>query len=189
MPCLCGRLMQGLCGRLMRYAYALLMHNICAKIECLVASTGGLCSPLCGPYARLMQRSVRETARRQEWKTKTEGDRDREREAEKETDAQATSDGQTQAQRDSVKQSGPPSLMQTAYAHKPKSAFILLPMRSLVFALRCSVLAYAGLCASYVVRGIAYAMLMRRFFWYRFFKVKHSIYIYIHIYIYIYYVI
>ena len=88
MPCLCGRLMQGLCGRLMRYAYALLMHNICAKIECLVASTGGLCSPLCGPYARLMHRSDRETARRKERETKTEGDRGRERETEKETDAQ-----------------------------------------------------------------------------------------------------
>ena len=84
-------------------------------------------------------------------------------EKEKETDAQATSDGETQAHKDSVKHSGPPSLMQTAYAHKPKSEFILLPMRSLVFALRCSVLAYAGLCASYVVRGIALCRLMRRF--------------------------
>ena len=68
--------MQGLCGRLMRDAYALLMHNVCAKIEFLVASTGGLCSPLCGPYARLMHRSDRETARRQ---------RERERERERQT--------------------------------------------------------------------------------------------------------
>ena len=154
MDCLCG----------------MLLHNVCAKIEFLVASTGGLCSPLCGPYARLMHRSDRETARRQ-----IDRERETEKEREKERDRrtghrQRTNTGtERQAQRDRVKQSGPPSLMQTAYAHKPKSEFILLPMRSLVFALRCSVLAYAGLCASYVVRGIAYAMLMRPFFLIAFF--------------------
>ena len=106
-----------------------------------------LMRPLCKAYAEISERDGQTTG----VKAKTEGDKDREREAEKETDAQATSDGETQAHKDSVKHSGPPSLMQTAYAHKPKSEFILLPMRSLVFALRCSVLAYAGLCASYVV--------------------------------------
>ena len=118
MHCLCTMLVRRLSACLIRRAL---------EFEFLLASTGGLCSPLCGPYARLMHRSDRETARRKQRETKTEGDRGRERETEKETDAQANSDGQTQAQRDSVKQSGPPSLMQTAYAHKPKSAFILLP--------------------------------------------------------------
>ena len=69
---------------------------------------------------------------------RSEKQRQRETETEKER--------QRKRGRDSVKQSGPPSLMQTAYAHKPKSAFILLPMRSLVSALWCSVLAYAGFC-------------------------------------------
>ena len=113
-----------------------------------------LMRPLCKAYAEISERDgqtrgVKNKDRETETEKERQRKRGREREAEKERG------------RDSVKQSGPPSLMQTAYAHKPKSEFILLPMRSLVFALQCSVLAYAGLCASYVVRGIALCRLMR----------------------------
>ena len=112
-----------------------------------------LMRPLCKAYAEISERDGQTTGvKNQDRGRQRQRKRGREREAEKERG------------RDSVKHSGPPSLMQTAYAHKPKSEFILLPMRSLVFALRCSVLAYAGLCESYVVRGIAYARLMRTFF-------------------------
>ena len=74
-----------LMGRLMRDAYALLLHNVCAKIEFLVASTGGSCSPLCKAYAEISERDGKTTG----VKTKTEGDRDTEREAEGPTEPYA----------------------------------------------------------------------------------------------------
>ena len=155
---------------LMRKAYARLMREAYAGCLC-TAYAGCLCTMFvrrlnfslrpqaayAAPYAALMQGlCTDQTERRPD--ERREKQRQRETEAEKERQRKRQTHRETHSQ-----QSGPPSLMQTAYAHKPKSEFILLPMRSLVFALRCSVLAYAGLCESYVVRGIALCRLMRRF--------------------------
>ena len=115
-----------------------------------------LMRPLCKAYAEISERDGQTTGVKNK-------DRGRQRQRKRGREREAEKERQRKRGRDSVKQSGPPSLMQTAYAHKPKSEFILLPMRSLVFALRCSVLAYAGLCASYVIRGIALCWLMRKF--------------------------
>ena len=123
-----------------------------------------LMRPLCKAYAQIRPRDGKTTEGERERERERDRERETEKEREKERDRRTGHQQRTNTGTERVKQSGPPSLMQTAYAHKPKSEFILLPMRSLVFALRCSVLAYAGLCASYVVRGIAYAMLMRPFF-------------------------
>ena len=107
------------------------------------------------PFAALMQGlCTDQTERRPD--ERSEKQRQRETEAGKERQRKRQTHIETHCQ-----QSGPTSLMQTAYAHKPKSVFILLPMRSLGFALQCSVLADAGLCASYVVRGIALCRLTR----------------------------
>ena len=91
---LCGRLMQGLCGRLMRDAYALLMHNVCAKIEFLVASTGGLCSPLCR-YAAFMQGLCTDQTERRQDDRRRERERERERQRKRDREREGERERQT----------------------------------------------------------------------------------------------
>ena len=141
---LCHAYAEGLCKAYAGGLCGMLMHCLCTMFVRRLNFSLRPQATYAAPYAALMHGLCTD----RDGQTKGERNKDRGRQRHRETHSQ---------------QSGPPSLMQTAYAHKPKSAFILLPMRSLVFALRCSVLAYAGLCASYVVRGIALCRLMRLF--------------------------
>ena len=126
-----------------------------------------LMRPLCKAYAEISERNDQTTGVKNK-------DRGRQRQRKRGREREAEKERQRKRGRDSVKHIGPPSLMQTAYAHKPKSEFILLPMRSLVFALRCSVFGLCGLMR--VLRGSrnrlcnAYAA----FFLIAFFSVQHN---------------
>ena len=167
MPCLCGRLMreayagclctayaQCLCGD-----YPLALYGELLSLNFSLRPQPAYAPPyaaLCKAYAQIRPRDGKTTGVR----NKDRG-RQRQRKRGREREAEAA-------------QSGPPSLMQNAYAHKPEAAFILLPMRNLFFALCCSVLAYACLCASYVVRGIALCRIMR-FFLIAYLCMKHSV--------------
>ena len=142
----------------------MLMHCLCTMFVRRLNFSLRPQAAYAAPYAALMQglwtyqterRPDERSEKQRQRETKTENERQRERQAHRPT---ATD---KQRHRDSVKESGPPSLVQTAYAHTPKSAIILLPMRSFVSSLRCSVWVYAGLCGSYA--GRLCGRLMRRF--------------------------